>query len=187
MPFATTLTNHFLIAMPGLRDPNFSRTVAYVCEHTEQGAMGIVINRPMDIRLGEVLAQLDIESDDRAVLDSLVFLGGPVQPERGFVLHSGEHSFDSTLAITPDISVTTSRDVLEAIAAGRGPERSLVALGYAGWSSGQLEEEMSANAWLSGPADGEIIFRMPADHRWLAAAQILGVDLNLLSGEAGHA
>jgi putative transcriptional regulator len=187
MPFATALTNHFLIAMPGLKDPNFSRTVTYVCEHTDQGAMGIVINRPMDIRLGEVLSQLDIDSDDRSVLDRLVFLGGPVQPERGFVLHTGDHSFDSTLAITPDISVTTSRDVLEAIAAGRGPERSLVALGYAGWGGGQLEEEMSNNAWLSGPADRDIIFRLPADGRWQAAAQLLGVDLNLLSGEAGHA
>jgi putative transcriptional regulator len=187
MPFATALSDHFLIAMPGLKDPNFSRTVTYVCEHTDQGAMGIVINRPMDIRLGEVLAQLDIDSDDRSVLDSLVYLGGPVQPERGFVLHSGDHSFDSTLAITPDISVTTSRDVLEAIAAGRGPERSLVALGYAGWGGGQLEEEMSNNAWLSGPADRDIIFCLPADGRWQAAAQLLGVDLNLLSGEAGHA
>ncbi|MCU0835616.1 MAG: YqgE/AlgH family protein [Chromatiaceae bacterium] len=187
MPFATALTNHFLIAMPGLRDPNFSRTVTYLCEHTEQGAMGIVINRPMEIRLGEVLAQLDIETRDRAVLDSLVYLGGPVQPERGFVLHSGDHSFDSTLAITAEISVTTSRDVLEAIAAGRGPEHHLVALGYAGWGGGQLEEEMGANAWLSGPADQDIIFHMPADARWLAAAQLLGVDLNLLSGEAGHA
>jgi putative transcriptional regulator len=187
MPFATALTNHFLIAMPGLRDPNFSRTVTYLCEHTEQGAMGIVINRPMEIRLGEVMAQLDIETHDRTVLDAPVYLGGPVQPERGFVLHSGDHSFDSTLAITPEISVTTSRDVLEAIAAGRGPEHRLIALGYAGWGGGQLEEEMGANAWLSGPADQDIIFRMPAEARWLAAAQLLGVDLNLLSGEAGHA
>lgn len=187
MPFATALTNHFLIAMPGLRDPNFSRTVTYLCEHSEQGAMGIVINRPMEIRLGEVLAQLEIESNDRAVLDAPVYLGGPVQPERGFVLHSGDHCFDSTLAITPEISVTTSRDVLEAIAAGRGPEHRLIALGYAGWGGGQLEEEMGANAWLSGPADQTIIFHMPAEARWLAAAQLLGVDLNLLSGEAGHA
>ena len=187
MPFVTALTDHFLIAMPGLRDPNFSRTVTYVCEHTEQGAMGIVINRPMEIRLGEVLTQLDIESDDRSVIDTVVYLGGPVQPERGFVLHSGEHRFDSTLAITPDISVTTSRDVLEAIAVGQGPQRCLVALGYAGWGGGQLEEEMSANAWLSGPADRDIIFRLPVEARWQAAAQILGVDLNLLSGEAGHA
>jgi putative transcriptional regulator len=187
MTFSTSLTNHFLIAMPGLQDPNFSRTVTYVCEHTEQGAMGIVINRPMEIRLGEMLDQLDIQSKDRQVLDALVYLGGPVQPERGFVLHSGGEGFDSTLTITPEISVTTSRDVLEAIADGRGPAQRLIALGYAGWGGGQLEQEMSANAWLSGPADGEIIFKMPAEARWQAAANLLGVDLNLMSGEAGHA
>jgi len=187
MSFSTSLTNHFLIAMPGLQDPNFSRTVTYVCEHTDQGAMGIVINRPMDIRLGEVLEQLDIASADRRVLDAAVYLGGPVQPDRGFVLHTSGENFDSTLNITPEISVTTSRDVLEAIADGRGPERRFIALGYAGWAGGQLEEEMSANSWLSGPADEEIIFRLPADARWQAAAHLLGVDMNLLTGEAGHA
>jgi putative transcriptional regulator len=158
MGFATSLTNHFLIAMPGLKDPNFSRTVTYVCEHTEQGAMGIVINRPMDIRLGEVLDQLDIEPSAEGVAD-----------------------------VTPDIRVTTSRDVLEAIADGRGPARRLIALGYAGWGAGQLEDELSANAWLNGPADTDIMFSMSPAQRWLAAAQLLGVDLNLLSGEAGHA
>jgi len=187
MSFTTSLTNHFLIAMPGLRDPNFSRTVTYICEHTDRGAMGIVINRPLDIRLGEVLSQLDIETDDPQVLGATVYLGGPVQTDRGFVLHTTEERFESTLPITPDISITTSRDVLEAIATGRGPQQSLIALGYAGWAGGQLEEEMSANSWLSGPADDDIIFRLPDDARWLAAAQLLGVDLNLLSGEAGHA
>jgi putative transcriptional regulator len=187
MAFSTSLTNQLLIAMPGLQDPNFSRTVTYICEHTDQGAMGIVINRPMDIRLGEVLAQLDIAGGDPAVRDILVYLGGPVQPDRGFVLHSGGASFDSTLSITPEISVTTSKDVLEAIAEELGPERTLIALGYAGWAGGQLGDEMSANAWLSGPADTDIIFRLPAEARWQAAAQLLGVDLNLLSGEAGHA
>lgn len=187
MSLATSLTSNFLIAMPGLQDPNFSRTVTYVCEHTDQGAMGIVINRPMEIRLGEVLDQLDITASDVRVLDTLVFLGGPVQPERGFVLHSAGPNYDSTLGITPQISVTTSRDILEAIAAGLGPERALIALGYAGWGGGQLEEELSANAWLSGPADEEIIFRLPPEARWQAAANLLGVDLNLLSGEAGHA
>jgi putative transcriptional regulator len=187
MTVSTSLTNQLLIAMPGLQDPNFSRTVTYICEHTDQGAMGIVINRPMDIRLGEVLAQLEIPSGDRGVMDTVVYLGGPVQPDRGFVLHTGRASFDSTLSITPEISVTTSKDVLEAIAEGRGPEQTLIALGYAGWAGGQLEDEMSANAWLSGPADTSIIFRLPAETRWQAAAQLLGVDLNLLSGEAGHA
>ncbi len=187
MSFATSLTNHFLIAMPGLKDPNFSRTVTYVCEHTEHGAMGIVINRPMDIRLGEVLDQLEIEPTVAGVADTRVYLGGPVQTDRGFVIHSGPAEYDSTLAVTPDIRVTTSRDVLEAIALGDGPARTLIALGYAGWGGGQLEEELSANAWLSGPADADIIFSRSPGERWLAAAQLLGIDLNLLSGEAGHA
>jgi putative transcriptional regulator len=187
MSFATSLTNHFLIAMPGLRDPNFSRTVTYICEHTDQGAMGIVINRPMDIRLGEVLSQLDIDTDDPRVSGATVYLGGPVQPDRGFVLHTTGTRFESTLSITPAISITTSRDVLEAIATGQGPRRSLIALGYAGWAGGQLEDELSANSWLSGPADSDIIFRLPHASRWLAAAQLLGIDLNLLSAEAGHA
>ena len=187
MSFATSLTNHFLIAMPGLKDPNFSRTVTYVCEHTEHGAMGIVINRPMDIRLGEVLEQLDIEPAVAGVADTQVYLGGPVQTDRGFVIHSGPVEYDSTLAGTQDIRVTTSRDVLEAIANGEGPAHTLIALGYAGWGSGQLEEELSANAWLSGPADADIIFSRSPGERWLAAAQLLGIDLNLLSGDAGHA
>ncbi len=187
MSFSTSLTNHFLIAMPGLQDPNFSRTVTYVCEHTDQGAMGIVINRPLDVKLGELLDQLEISALRPGVAEIPVYQGGPVQTDRGFVLHTTGPIFDSTLSITPDISVTTSRDVLEAIASGDGPEQSLIALGYAGWGSGQLEQEMSANAWLSGPASQEIIFRMQPDARWLAAAQLLGVDLNLLSGEAGHA
>jgi putative transcriptional regulator len=187
MSFSTSLTNHFLIAMPGLQDPNFSRTVTYVCEHTDQGAMGIVINRPLDVRLGELLDQLDIVALRPTVEQIPVYQGGPVQTDRGFVLHTSGPTFDSTLSITSDISVTTSRDVLEAIASGEGPDQTLVALGYAGWGSGQLEQEMSANAWLSGPASHEIIFRMDPGARWLAAAQLLGVDLNLLSGEAGHA
>lgn len=187
MPFSTSLTNHFLIAMPGLQDPNFSRTVTYICEHTDHGAMGIVINRPLEITLGELFAQLDITTECSDACAKPVYQGGPVQTDRGFVLHTAGASFDSTLSITPDISVTTSRDVLDAIANGEGPEQALIALGYAGWGAGQLEQEMSANAWLNGPASHEIIFRMDSSARWLASAQLLGVDLNLLSGEAGHA
>lgn len=187
MGFSTSLTNHFLIAMPGLKDPNFSRTVTYVCEHTEQGAMGIVVNRPTDVTLGDLLEQLNIHTRLDWVRDTPVYQGGPVQTDRGFVLHSATSVYDSTLHITQGISVTTSRDVLEAIAGGIGPERCFIALGYAGWGGGQLEQEMSQNAWLSGPADEEIIFGMDSEARWMAAAQLLGVDLNLLSGEAGHA
>lgn len=182
------LTDHFLIAMPTLRDPNFSRTVTYICEHSADGAMGLVINRPMNnIHLGDMLEQLDITTDDPRVRQTTVFLGGPVQPDRGFVLHTAGRRWDSTLQITEEISITTSRDILESIAAGEGPEEKLVALGYAGWAGGQLEEELGANAWLSGPARTDIIFRMSAENRWRAAAGLLGVDLNLMSGEAGHA
>jgi len=187
MTSATSLTNHFLIAMPGLQDPNFSRTVTYVCEHSSEGAMGIIINRPMEIQLGEVLEQLEIEAESRAINDTPVYLGGPVQTDRGFVIHDGDHSFDSTLQVTADIRVTTSRDVLEAIASGCGPANRLIALGYAGWSGGQIEQELIANAWLNGPANPDILFAKPSAERWQAAASLLGVDLNLLSGEAGHA
>ncbi|HIP53333.1 MAG TPA: YqgE/AlgH family protein [Chromatiales bacterium] len=181
------LTNHFLIAMPGLKDSNFSRTVTYICEHNEHGAMGIVINRPMELHLEDILTQLDIQTESEAVAGQTVYAGGPVQTDRGFVIHTGAQEWDSTLKVTEDIEVTTSRDVLAAIARGEGPEEYLVALGYAGWGSGQLEDEMSANAWLSGPASKEIIFRLPPEQRWQAAASLLGVDLNLLSGDAGHA
>ena len=181
------LTNHFLIAMPGLQDPNFTRTITYVCEHNDQGTMGIVVNRPMNLVLGEMLEQLDIEATEPSALEIPVYLGGPVQTDRGFVLHNGDPTWDSTLQITSEVNVTTSKDILEAISRGHGPEHILIVLGYAGWSSGQLEQEMSANAWLSGPANDEILFHMPPEKRWLAAARLLGVDMNLLSAEAGHA
>lgn len=182
-----SFTNHFLIAMPGLQDPNFARTVTYICEHNAHGAMGIVVNRPMGLRLKEMLAQLEIPATAPDSLELPVFLGGPVQTDRGFVLHSAERTWESTLKITPEIAITTSKDILEAIAQGHGPRDSLVALGYAGWAEGQLEDEMSANSWLSGPADTGILFRLAPEARWQAAAGLLGIDLNLLSGDAGHA
>ena len=187
MDSTNNLTNHFLIAMPGLQDANFARTVTYVCEHSDQGTMGMVVNRPMNLALGEMLEQLDIQPCEPTAREMPVYLGGPVQTDRGFVLHDGGLVWDSTMRITKNVSVTTSKDILEAIAQGRGPENTLVALGYAGWSGGQLDAEMSANAWLSGPANQEILFHMPPDQRWLAAARLLGVDMNLLSAEAGHA
>ncbi len=186
MSIESNLTNHFLIAMPGLQDPNFYHTVTYICEHNDHGAMGIVINRPMTIKLGEILEQMEILATPAAV-NRPVYVGGPVQVDRGFVLHPSERRWDSTLEITPEISVTTSRDILEAMATVEGPNMSLVALGYAGWGSHQLEDEMAANAWLSGPADLDIIFERPAEERWEAAARLLGVGLNLMSGDAGHA
>jgi putative transcriptional regulator len=183
----TELTNHFLIAMPGLRDPNFARSLTYVCEHSEHGAMGIVVNRPTELRLGDILEQMEITASDPSAELEPVYSGGPVQPDRGFVLHTSGDRWASTLRITPRISLTTSRDILEAIAAGEGPEQRLIALGYAGWGSGQLENEMLANAWLSGPADLDIVFNRPVEERWYAAARLLGVDMHLMTTSAGHA
>ena len=187
MSVAANLTNHFLIAMPGLQDPNFYHTVTYICEHNPQGAMGIVVNRQMNIQLGDILEQMQIPCTELAQPQQPVYVGGPVSMDRGFVLHSTDSQWNSTLEITSQISITTSQDILEAMARGRGPARTFVALGYAGWSPGQLEQEMSANAWLSGPADPSIIFDLPVEQRWHAAARLLGVDLDTLSSEAGHA
>lgn len=181
------LTNHFLIAMPQLADPNFFHTVTYICEHNSDGALGIVINRPLDMRLGEIFAHMGIEAADSRAMDMPVYLGGPVQQERGFVLHEPPGDWEASLKITDSLAITTSRDVLAAIANRTGPQRALVALGYAGWGAGQLEQEMADNAWLSGPADTRILFEVPDHERWRAAAALLGVDLNLLSGDAGHA
>ncbi|MES9974021.1 MAG: YqgE/AlgH family protein [Candidatus Thiodiazotropha sp.] len=183
----TNLTNHFLIAMPRLEDPNFFHTVTYICEHTTDGAMGIVINRPMDLHLADIFEQLEIQISTTDIAEQPVYIGGPVQSDRGFVLHESSTEWASTLKVTTDISVTTSLDILEAIAAGEGPEHNLVALGYAGWGAGQLESELAQNAWLSGPAESDIIFNRASDERWQAAADLLGVDLNLLSGDTGHA
>lgn len=181
------LTNHFLIAMPALADPNFFHTVTYICEHNEKGAMGIVINRPMEVSLGDILKQLDIEPSQSTDTDHPIYDGGPVQREHGFVIHSPIGAWDSTLEVTPDIAISTSRDILTAIAHNEGPERYLIALGYAGWGAGQLEQEMADNAWLSGPADESILFDMSTENRWSAAAALLGIDVNLLSSEVGHA
>jgi len=183
----TSLKNHLLIAMPNLRDPNFSRTVTYICDHSESGAMGIVINRPTDIMVAEVFEQMEIEVSQPGAEQNKVFVGGPVEEQRGFVLHTGHASWDSTLSIDADVSITTSRDILEAMARGEGPDNTLLALGYAGWGAGQLEQEMLDNAWLTGPADKAILFELPAEQRWEAAARLLGVDLSLMSGESGHA
>lgn len=181
------LTNHFLIAMPSLVDPNFSRTVTYVCEHNEDGAMGIVINRPSEVHLGELLTHLGLASNDDALNQRPVYAGGPVQRERGFVLHPSDQSWDGSLPISCDLSVTTSKDILDAIARQEGPEEFLVALGYAGWGPGQLETEMIENSWLSGPADTDILFNLDHRRRWQAAADLLGVDMALLSPDSGHA
>lgn len=184
---STNLTNQFLIAMPGLLDPNFYQTVTYICAHNEDGAMGIVINRPMDIALGEVLAQLELDACSTDVQKIPVYCGGPVQTDRGFVLHRPDSEWNSSINVSEHIGVTTSRDILQAIAEGRGPSDTLIALGYAGWAAGQLELEIKENAWLSGPADSDVIFRTPSNRRWESAARLLGVDLDRLSPQVGHA
>ena len=181
------LTNHFLIAMPSLADPNFHRTVTYLCAHNDEGAMGIIINRPLDLNLGEVLGHMDIESEDARVNDTEVLQGGPVQRERGFVIHQPAGKWDAVLQVGDDIGVATSRDILAAVARGEGPERAVIALGYAGWGAGQLEQEYADNAWLSGPADSTIIFDVPYEARWESATRLLGIDPGQLQGVAGHA
>lgn len=184
----TNLTNHFLIAMPSLLDPNFFRTVTYICMHNEDGAMGIVINRPLvNIELGHVLKHMDIQADDFQALKLPIFEGGPVQRERGFVIHEPAGQWDAMLTMSDELGITTSRDILSSIACGRGPQNVLIALGYAGWAAGQLEQEMAANAWLNAPADTQILFSIAPEKRWQAAASRLGIDLTLLSSEAGHA
>jgi len=187
METTESLVNQLLIAMPGMADPNFSSTVTLICEHSDEGALGIVINRPLNFRLGGRFEQLHLDNPDPAALDHPVLMGGPVGPERGFVLHDPSHRYENSLAISSEICLTLSRDVIDAMASGRGPQKSLVALGYAGWGAGQLEAEMLANAWLNVSATQEIVFDMPFADRWAAAAKALGVDLTLLSPEAGHA
>jgi len=181
------LTNHFLIAMPALQDPNFYHSVTYICEHNENGAMGLVINRPMEVGLGEILVHMDVEASTENIATTPVLLGGPVQQDRGFVLHNPPGEWDSMLSITDEIGMTSSRDIMQAIAKNEGPKQNLVILGYAGWAPGQLEEEIMNNAWLSGIADSEIIFELPYDQRWKAAASHMGVDLEKLSDDIGHA
>jgi putative transcriptional regulator len=173
--------------MPSMMDPNFHQTVTFICEHSEQGALGIVINRPLDMDLGEIFQQLSLEQTDPDLAANPILRGGPVQIEHGFVLHESEEKWDATATVANSIMVTTSRDILSAMASGKGPKRAVVALGYAGWGAGQLEAELSANAWLSVPASPDILFDTPFEERWSRAAEMLGVDLATLSTEAGHA
>ncbi len=183
----TNLTNHFLIAMPALADPIFLHSVTYICEHNEDGALGIVINRPINIGLSELFRSMNINTNEFEESDLPLFSGGPVHPEQGFVIHQPAGEWASTLKVSDELSVTTSHDIIEAIAHRKGPGKYLIALGYAGWGGGQLEEELAANSWLSGPVDSRIIFETPPEQRWEAAATLLGVDLSLLSSDVGHA
>jgi putative transcriptional regulator len=182
-----SLEGHFLIAMPAMADPNFSATVTYMCKHDADGALGITINRPTTMLVGEIFRQLSLEVVDHTQAERLVLSGGPVHRDRGFVLHRSAGDYESTLTTQDGLKVTVSQDVLSAMASGQGPDPALVALGYAGWEAGQLEAELAANAWLSVPADPAIMFDTPFEHRWAAAAALLGVDIGQLASYAGHA
>jgi putative transcriptional regulator len=186
------LSGHFLIAMPAMTDPYFARSVTFICEHNQDGAMGVVINRPIDMKLDALFEQINLELDNNSFAEKSVHFGGPVQIDRGFVLHQPAGDWDSTIAIHGETALTTSKDILEAVANGQGPEKILVTLGYAGWGAGQLEQEMAQNAWLSvKPNDiqsqDKVIFDTPNEEKFTAAIGLLGIDLATLSEEAGHA
>lgn len=181
------LTGHFLIAMPAMSDPYFAKSVTYVCEHNDQGAMGIVINHPIDMKLDDLFEQINLELADKELGKTPVHFGGPVQIDRGFVLHQPVGQWQSTIAVSGDTALTTSKDILEASAHGDGPKKMLVSLGYAGWSAGQLEQELAQNAWLTVPAQDSVIFDLPSDQKLGAAMSLLGLDFARLSEEAGHA
>ena len=185
------LTNQFLIAMPGMGDGTFAGTVIYLCEHSEKGALGLVINKPIDIKLKNLFEKVELSLDREDLADEPVYFGGPVQTERGFVLHErlgedGGH-YSSTLQIQGGLEMTTSKDVLEALSNGAGPKKVLVTLGYSGWGAGQLEEEMSRNGWINVQAEPNIIFDTPVEQRYDKALSLLGIDARMLSPEAGHA
>ena len=181
------LRNHFLIAMPAMEDSVFARSLAYICEHNEQGALGIVVNRPISLTLADLFKQINVPLEQAELKSAPVHFGGPVQTDRGFVLHHPVGHWQSTLSITEHIGLTTSKDILEAASEGRAPEHMLVTLGYAGWAQGQLEQELAQNAWLSVPASERILFDLSPEERLPAAMALLGVDYASLSEEAGHA
>lgn len=185
----STLRDQFLLAMPVLKDTYFGDTLTYICEHDEHGALGIVINRPLDFSLADLLENLEIEEHDLPpgqTSHTQILSGGPVQEERGFVLHPASSSWECTLPVSAEVGLTTSGDILRAIANNRGPSRSLIALGYAGWGAGQLEEELAENAWITLPGDAATLFDTPVHLRRDAAASTLGIDFHLLSSETGH-
>jgi putative transcriptional regulator len=184
------LANHFLIAMPSMNDPIFGGTVVYICEHNDKGVLGVVINKPTDMTMDVLFDRIDLKVTDSlrpSVVDEPIMFGGPVQDDRGFVLHSPGGRYSSSLSVTDDVAFTTSIDVLEAVANGTGPQRMLVSIGYAGWSPGQLEEEIARNGWLTVGADARVLFDLPIEERYNAAIKLLGIDPMMLASEAGHA
>jgi putative transcriptional regulator len=185
------LTNQFLIAMPGMTDDRFAGSVVYLCEHSEKGALGLVINKPIDIKLKNLFEKVELPLDRAELAELPVYFGGPVQTERGFVLHdrvgNDGSGYSSTMSVPGGLEMTTSKDVLEALSNGAGPRRVLVTLGYSGWSAGQLEDELGRNGWLTVGADPAVIFDTPIEDRWARALALLGIDPRMLSQEAGHA
>jgi putative transcriptional regulator len=184
---ALNLANHFLVAMPAMQDPTFAGTVIYVTEHSESGAQGLVINKPLDLPMQGLYERLDLPLDDIRLGEQRVLKGGPVNNTHGYVLHKPLGNYNATVAVNHEVGVTRSRDVLEAVSRGEGPDQILVCLGYAGWSAGQLEDEVAANAWLTVPASDELIFNAPVDERFNRAFGLLGINPAFLSAAAGHA
>lgn len=181
------LTNQFLVAMPALTDGNFAQTVTYIWEHNADGALGIIINRPLRMRLADVFEQLKMPTAPGVSAEQHVLQGGPVQTDRGFVVHYAGGEWEHTRRVSSRLQVTTSPDILDAMARGGGPDTALVALGYAGWGAGQLESEIAQNAWLTVPCDERILFETPYEDRWRAAGRLLGIDLAMISAQVGHA
>ncbi|GGY63165.1 MULTISPECIES: YqgE/AlgH family protein [Pseudoduganella] len=186
---ALNLANHFLIAMPSMQDPVFGGTVVYVCEHNENGVLGVVINKPTDMTMDVLFERIDLEVTGGGgnMTSKPIMFGGPVQDDRGFVLHTPGARYSSSLTVTDEVAFTTSIDVLEAVAKGAGPQRMLVSIGYSGWSPGQLEDEISRNGWLTVNADPAVLFEVPIEERYVAAMKLLGIDPLMLTSEAGHA
>lgn len=183
-----SLKGYFLIAMPNMRDPNFSKSVTLICEHTTEGAMGVTFNIPSDLTLGNILGNMEIESADANVNSKIVLAGGPVAKDRGFILHRpSEKKYDSTCSIGANMHLTASKEILEDIAHNNFKNDYIVALGYAGWGAGQLENELAQNDWLCGPGEAEILFNTPVHLRWSRAATIMGIDINTISTDVGHA
>ncbi|HEY9102163.1 YqgE/AlgH family protein [Chitinimonas sp.] len=184
---AINLSRQFLIAMPAMADPIFAKSLVFVCDHNDQGAMGVIVNRPLGMDVRTLFQQVDIELRRDDVAEQEVYFGGPVQTDRGFVLHQPLGNWQSTLAVEDELGLTTSKDVLLAVGEGGGPERMFISLGYAGWEAGQIESELAQNAWLTVDADIEVVFSLPAEQRYEAALGLLGIDMAMLSDTAGHA
>lgn len=181
------LNNQFLIAMPNLADSNFSHAVSYLCQHSEEGALAIVVNKPAGMTLGNILEQMGISASSEKIKDTPVFMGGPVQQERGFIIHSNDSkTWNSSISTSSVTTLTSSRDILEAIAENKGPDQYLVALGYAGWGAGQLEKEINNNSWLTVPCTENILYTTPVEQRWNTAGNQIGIDIDQLTIDPGH-